>query len=192
MAEACKAAATTPGCRVEVTQVDVTQEDSVQKATDYMVEAFGRIDYCVNCAGVGLQVYGSANNKQFCLLFEQVGVEQPREVSEADIDEFNRFYRVHVNGTLLLTRSVSAAMKCQEPKAVGSASSGRGASRGSIVILGSGSSYVPQPAMVQYTAAKHAVLGIVKNAGKPALISRYIPAYMPACLFFALDFPTAY
>jgi NAD(P)-dependent dehydrogenase (short-subunit alcohol dehydrogenase family) len=33
-------------------QVDVTAEKSVTRAMEHMVQTFGRIDYCVNCAGV--------------------------------------------------------------------------------------------------------------------------------------------
>lgn len=110
----------------------------------------------------------------------QIGVETPREMAEADFAEFSRFLKVHVDGAFHFTRSVSAAMKKQEPKPVGSNSSGRGTSRGSIVILGSGSSFVATPAMVQYTTAKHAVIGLAKNAGgclltciSPPRIARY-------------------
>ncbi|KAI0966072.1 NAD(P)-binding protein [Xylaria arbuscula] len=47
-----KASATNPDFRAEAIQLDVTLPDAVQKATAYMVETFGRIDYCVNGAGV--------------------------------------------------------------------------------------------------------------------------------------------
>ncbi|KIA75785.1 short-chain dehydrogenase [Aspergillus ustus] len=142
----CKAAATAPALRVEALHVDVTDQTSVQNAVDYAMTIFGRIDYCINCAGVG--------------------VEQPREMAQADYEEFGRFLKIHVDGAFLVTRAVSAAMKAQEPQCIGEASSRRGASRGSIVLLGSGSSFVATPGMVQYTTAKHAVLGLAKNAGK--------------------------
>ncbi|RDA93279.1 hypothetical protein CP533_2064 [Ophiocordyceps camponoti-saundersi (nom. inval.)] len=144
VAAECEAVATATQFRIEAIYIDVSQEASVEKATDFMVQAFGRIDYCVNCAGVG--------------------VEQPRGIAEADPVEFSRFLRIHVDGSFYLTRSVSSVMQRQEPKPVGSSSSGRGASRGSIVVLGSGSSFVATPSMVQYTTAKHAVLGLTKNA----------------------------
>ncbi|KAI1125553.1 hypothetical protein F5Y10DRAFT_279398 [Nemania abortiva] len=144
VAAECKAAASSPSFVIEIVHLDVSQEASVQHAVDYMLQLFGRIDYCVNCAGVG--------------------VEAPREIASADYLEFGRFLKVHVDGTFLLTRSMSAAMKSQEPKLIGSKDSGRGSSRGSIVILGSGSSFVATPSMVQYTTAKHAVLGLTKNA----------------------------
>ncbi|PFH62267.1 hypothetical protein XA68_14398 [Ophiocordyceps unilateralis] len=165
VAAECKAVATAAQFRVESVHMDVTEKTSVEQATDYMVQAFGRIDYCINCAGVSGWMHsarlGSCSD---AFLSIQVGVEQPRGISEADPVEFSRFLRIHVDGTFLLTRSVSAAMQRQEPKPVGSSSSGRGVSRGSIVVLGSGSSFVATPSMVQYTTAKHAVLGLTKNA----------------------------
>jgi hypothetical protein len=48
----CKEVATAPGFRAEAIHIDVTKEDSVEQATSFMVETFGRIDYCVTCAGV--------------------------------------------------------------------------------------------------------------------------------------------
>lgn len=56
-------------------------------------------------------------------------------------------------------------MKLQELKPVDPANPGRGGTRGSIVTLGSGNSFAAAPHLVQYTAAKHAVLGVTKNAG---------------------------
>jgi short-subunit dehydrogenase len=57
-------------------------------------------------------------------------------------------------------------MKKQEPILTDAASPRRGASRGAIVNMGSLGSFVPQPGMIQYTASKHAVLGLSKNAGE--------------------------
>ncbi|KAL6855656.1 NAD(P)-binding protein [Trichoderma novae-zelandiae] len=144
VAAECRAVATAPSFRAESFHVDVSQEESVEKASKYMVEAFGRIDYCINCAGIGVQL--------------------ARPISEADFGEFSRFLRIHVEGTFLLVRRVSAAMQLQELKPADAANPGRGAIRGSIVTLGSGNSFVAAPQMVQYTAAKHAVLGVTKNA----------------------------
>ncbi|KAF2644243.1 NAD(P)-binding protein [Massarina eburnea CBS 473.64] len=142
--EECRGVATAAGIRIEAIHIDVGSTESVQQATEHMVKTFGRIDYCVNSAGIG--------------------VETPREISDASFDEFSRFLRVHVEGTFLVIRSVSAAMKRQDVKPVASANVARGTSRGSIVVVGSGSSFVATPSMVQYTTAKHAVMGLVKNA----------------------------
>lgn len=50
----CKAVAAANNFRAESLQIDITQEESVEMATKCMVKAFGRIDYCINCAGVSL------------------------------------------------------------------------------------------------------------------------------------------
>ncbi|KAL7944088.1 hypothetical protein V8C42DRAFT_358765 [Trichoderma barbatum] len=144
VAAECRGVATAPNFRSESLQIDVSQEESVEKATKYMVETFGRIDYCINCAGIGVQL--------------------ARGISEADFDEFSRFLRIHVEGTFLLVRSVSAAMQLQELQSIDPGNPGRGGIRGSIVTLGSGNSFAAAPHLVQYTAAKHAVLGVTKSA----------------------------
>ena len=48
----CQAVASNSQMRTEAVQVDVTREDSVRNLVKRMVNGFGRIDYCVNCAGV--------------------------------------------------------------------------------------------------------------------------------------------
>lgn len=48
----CKAVATNSRFHAEAIEVDITREDAVRRLMNRMVEAFGRIDYCVNCAGV--------------------------------------------------------------------------------------------------------------------------------------------
>ena len=87
-------------------------------------------------------------------------------IAEADASEFDRMLKVNVTGTFLVTRTVSALMKLQEAKLVKRGLPERGTTRGSIVIIGSASAFVATPGMAQYTTAKHAVLGITKNAGK--------------------------
>lgn len=57
VAAACLAATPTepdtkPGFRAEAVYVDVTVEASLRQALCRMIEVFGRIDYCVNSAGV--------------------------------------------------------------------------------------------------------------------------------------------
>lgn len=96
----------------------------------------------------------------------KVGVKVASEVAEADTAEFHRMMLVNVNGTFLVTRAVSAVMKSQEAKMIKPTSPERGVSRGSIVIIGSASAFVATAGMIQYTTAKHAVLGITKNAGE--------------------------
>lgn len=95
----------------------------------------------------------------------QIGVEKPSEITNTSLSEFDQFYRVNVKGSMLCTRAVSAAMKEQEPlPAIQGRTGPRDMGRGAIVLLGSCNSYVATPHIVQYTAAKHAVLGIARNA----------------------------
>ena len=82
------------------------------------------------------------------------------------MSEFEKMFKVNVTGTFLVTRALSAIMKTQDPVPVDEAVPARGISRGSIVNLGSASGFVATPGMVQYTAAKHAVNGVTRNAGK--------------------------
>ncbi|RYP78220.1 hypothetical protein DL771_000697 [Monosporascus sp. 5C6A] len=144
VAAECRAEATAAEFRVDALYVDVTRDDSLKAAIDHMLGVFGRVDYCINCAGIGVQ--------------------STSEISEANVAEFRRFLEVNVEGAFLLTRSFSAVMKRQELKPNGLNSSGRSPGGGVIVNLGSASSFVATPCMVQYTTAKHALIGLTKNA----------------------------
>ena len=57
-------------------------------------------------------------------------------------------------------------MKNQEVASVNGRNGPRDIGRGVIINLGSCNSYVATPNIVQYTASKHAVLGMTRNAGK--------------------------
>jgi NAD(P)-dependent dehydrogenase (short-subunit alcohol dehydrogenase family) len=146
VASEARAAASNPNIQVGAMQVDVTAEKSVTRAMEHMVRTFGRIDYCVNCAGIGVQ--------------------NAKEIADIDINEFNHFMNVNVTGTLLVTSVASRLMRSQEPVPISHRSSGRGVTRGTIVNIGSAASYVASPDITQYTTSKHAVLGLTKNAGE--------------------------
>ncbi|KAI0116550.1 hypothetical protein GGR51DRAFT_546056 [Nemania sp. FL0031] len=143
VATTCLASAATPNFRVDVTHMDVTSEESVKNAAKHTLDVFGRIDYCVNNAGIGVQ--------------------KAAEIADANASEFNQFLSVNATGTFLVTREVSALMRAQQPRVVLD-NSRRGVVRGIIVNMGSLASFVAQPGMTQYTASKHAVLGITRNA----------------------------
>ncbi|KAI5921030.1 hypothetical protein F4810DRAFT_679830 [Camillea tinctor] len=138
------AVASNPNFRAETVHLDVSDEESVANAVQQMVKLFGRIDYSVHCAGIPVRSY--------------------EPVSNASFPEFQDLIRVHVHGTFLVTRAVSAAMKSQEPVPVDSSSPDRGITRGSIVNLASVTADITPANMVQYNAAKHAVQGITKTA----------------------------
>ncbi|KAM0810683.1 hypothetical protein AB5N19_11033 [Seiridium cardinale] len=157
---ACEALATHAEFCAKAVHVDVTQEESMDRVTREMRSWFGRIDYCVNCAGTA---YDPPNHFLSCGLVP-IGVELVNEVAQADVPEFNRFMEVNVKGSLLILRYVSASMKLQDPRPVDKALPARGTTRGAIVTLGSASSFASTPGMVQYTTSKFAVLGLSKNA----------------------------
>ncbi|KAI5854488.1 hypothetical protein GGS23DRAFT_590597 [Durotheca rogersii] len=140
----CRAVATNARFHAEAVEVDVTQEDSVRHALGQMVRIFGRIDYCVNCAGIG--------------------VEQAVDIADTSSDAFRRFLDVNATGTFLVTREASIVMRSQKLLPASPTSPGRGPTRGSIVNLGSGSSLIASPGILPYTTSKHAVLGLTKNS----------------------------
>ncbi|KXG46527.1 Short-chain dehydrogenase/reductase SDR [Penicillium griseofulvum] len=143
-AEESKKLATNAGYQALVLTLDVTNEEQVESVVAKTKESFGRIDYMVNSAGIGVQV--------------------PAEIAEASLVEFTRFLDVNVKGSFLLTKIVSRAMKEQEAKAVSSTNPNRGSTRGVILNMASCSSFVATPLLTQYTTSKHAVLGLTRNA----------------------------
>ncbi|EMR68393.1 putative 2- -hydroxypropyl- dehydrogenase protein [Eutypa lata UCREL1] len=77
---ACEALATSADFKAKAVYVNIIQEALVEQTIAQTVELFGRIDYCVNCAGIG--------------------VEHANEVAKANVSEFDRFIDVNVKGTL--------------------------------------------------------------------------------------------
>ncbi|KAI8963502.1 NAD(P)-binding protein [Daldinia sp. FL1419] len=140
----CKTMARTSGFQSKSMHIDVTQEDSVQLVVNDMKNLFGRIDYCVICAGIG--------------------AENGAEISETSLSEFQRFLDINVLGSFIVTRAVCAAMRLQDPKPAAVASPERGTTRGAIVHMGSLASILPSPGIVPYTTSKHAVLGLSRNS----------------------------
>jgi NAD(P)-dependent dehydrogenase (short-subunit alcohol dehydrogenase family) len=146
-----EAVATHPEYKALAVAVDVTDPDSVHHMVKTAVDTFGRIDYNVNSAGVGVQ--------------------KPLPVEDADLAEMNRFWKVNVLGTLNCMQAVTKVMKTQSPKTYTCRGKERQVERGVILNLGSCNSYVPTPNIVQYTTTKHAVLGMTRNAGKHYLLN---------------------
>ncbi|KAH9897464.1 hypothetical protein F4778DRAFT_236172 [Xylariomycetidae sp. FL2044] len=133
-----------PGPHIEVAQVDVTLQESVESAFKLMVDAFGRIDYCVTCAGIPVRT--------------------PRPTADAVVSEFIHTQNVNVTGTFFVLRASLAVMRAQEPKPNLPGWPARGNTRGAIVALGSALSLGASPGFTQYTTSKHAVIGLVKTA----------------------------
>ncbi|ORY71074.1 uncharacterized protein BCR38DRAFT_462356 [Pseudomassariella vexata] len=142
----CFAVATNSGFRAESAQVDVSKEDSVSNIFDRMVDVFGRVDYSVNCAGVG--------------------AERPRDISSLPLSEFQRFVDVNLTGAFLVMRQASVAMRAQVPRPVSPSGAfpNRGTIRGVIVDLCSAASMAASNGILPYTTTKHGQLGLTRNS----------------------------
>ncbi|KAI1408767.1 NAD(P)-binding protein [Hypoxylon sp. FL1857] len=143
VANESKAVATHPDFHAEAVQVDVTLPDSVQHAIEATTRAFGRIDYCVNGAGIT----GETSNV----------------VEHSDV-QFQRVMDVNVRGSFLVLKAVSAAMASQKPLLIDPDVPARGISRGAIVNMCSVASFAVLPQTVGYVTSKHAVLGLTRTA----------------------------
>ena len=135
--------------------VDVSDGASVDEMVKAAVRAFGRIDYSVNSAGVGVQKH--------------------LPVEDADAAEMNRFWQVNVMGTFNCVQAMTKVMKEQSVATVSSRGRAREVGRGVILNLGSCNSYIATRDIVQYTTTKHAVMGLTKNAGELFFFS--LPKY---------------
>ncbi|KAI0910045.1 NAD(P)-binding protein [Ustulina deusta] len=138
----CRATASNPPFQSEGVHIDVTIEGSVDMVTRQILVSFGRLDHCVINAGRG----------------------RGEEISDADIAEFRRVMDVNVTGTFIVTLAVSALVRLNCPTTLQTDVPESAATCGMIVLVGSGQSFVPFHGMTQYTASKHAVLGLTKNA----------------------------
>lgn len=137
--------ATHPTYKALVIAVDVTDVASVDRMVKAAVHTFGRIDYSVNSAGLGVQKH--------------------LPVEDADSAEMNRFWQVNVMGTLNCIQAMTKVMKEQSVATVSSRGRTREVGRGVILNIGSCNSYIATHHIVQYTTTKHAVMGLTKNAG---------------------------
>ncbi|KAI0102438.1 hypothetical protein GGR51DRAFT_550502 [Nemania sp. FL0031] len=143
-ADDSKSSATNSEFRAEAVKLDVTLPESVQSAIQYMVETFGRIDYCVN--GAGITGSGLAH------------------IADTNFDQFQKVLDVNVNGLFHVMTAVTTVMKNQEPRVVDADMPVRGVSRGTIVNMASVSSFRGLTHAVSYTTSKHAVLGLTRLA----------------------------
>ncbi|KFA73012.1 hypothetical protein S40288_03261 [Stachybotrys chartarum IBT 40288] len=145
-AECEQLAGTREGFKALPLAADVGSRESVDAMTQAVVDAYGRIDYLVNSAGVG--------------------VEKHLPVDDADPAEMQRFWRVNVMGSFYCIQAVTKVMKSQSVATIITRGGQvREVGRGVILNLGSCNSYMATPHIVQYSTTKHAVIGLTKNAG---------------------------
>lgn len=159
--------ATNPAFKALAVHLDVTIEESVKHAVAYMVDSFGRMDYCIHCAAIPGGTFD--------------------ELSSADFADFKHLLEVNVQGTFLVTSNVLAAMRAQELKQLHSTSPERGTTRGCLVNMASLLSYKALPGMVQYVTSKHAVMGIsttaaVENVGHDIRVNCVCPSYVDTAM----------
>ncbi|KAL1955414.1 hypothetical protein VTO42DRAFT_8570 [Malbranchea cinnamomea] len=162
-AEKSKGFATNPNYKALALKVDVTNKASVQAVIDAALKEFGRIDYGVHCAGIGLL----SNNP----------------VSDPIEEEYDNVWNVNAKGTALVIGTLVAAMEKNEIATVVGRSGERQVGRGSIVSLASADSYIVEPFKGPYIASKHAALSIVKtaaleNAEKQIRINGLCPSWV--------------
>jgi NAD(P)-dependent dehydrogenase (short-subunit alcohol dehydrogenase family) len=114
-------------------RTDVADEAAVAEMVATTVARFGRLDAAMNNAGVTSEHYK----------FHEL----PRE-------EWERMIAVNLTGVFLCMKHEIVQMLTQDVL---------GAGRGAICNTSSGAGVVPAPGQPHYTAAKHGVLGIMKN-----------------------------
>lgn len=86
---------------------------------------------------------------------------------ESTLPELSRLLDIHVKGTAACIRTVAAVMAKQEPQSYTNRTGHtRSLGRGSIVMLSSAMGYAALPARMPYVTAKHAMIGMMKSAGK--------------------------
>ncbi len=128
-------AATHPGEAI-FARVDVADEESAMAGIAAAVEAFGGIQVCVNCAGVGAAA-------------RIVGRNGPMPLGD-----FERIIRVNLVGTFNISRLAAAEMLKGEPR-------GADGERGVIVNTSSLAGFEGQMGQVAYAASKAGVIGMM-------------------------------
>ncbi|HPG25597.1 MAG TPA: SDR family oxidoreductase [Myxococcota bacterium] len=116
--------------------VDVTDEAAVAGMIAETVARFGRLDAAMNNAGI---------------------TSPPFLFHEMPLDEWHRMIGVNLTAVFLCMKHEIAQMLTQSPL---------GAGRGAIVNTSSGAAIVPAPGQPHYTAAKHGVVGLMKNVAQ--------------------------
>lgn len=130
-----QAAAAGLGTDALFVSADVTRADSISAAVKAVLEAFGAIHVCVNCAGVGSAM-------------KTVG----RENVPHDLDIFETVLKINLIGTFNVLRLCAAEMAKNAP--------GEDNERGVIINTASVAAFDGQVGQVAYSASKGGVVGM--------------------------------
>ena len=122
------------GDAVRFYKVDVTSEENVASAIDDVAKEFGRIDICVNCAGIAFGI-------------KTMGKDGPHP-----LDAFKKVLDINVVGTFNVFRLAAEKMSANEPSADGE--------RGVIINTASVAAFEGQKGQVAYSASKGAIVGM--------------------------------
>ncbi len=115
-------------------KVDVTSEEAVTAGLDATVAKFGKINACVNCAGIGVAM-------------KTMGKEGPHP-----LDLFKKVIDINLTGTFNTMRLAVERMCANTPNEDGE--------RGVIVNTASVAAYDGQKGQVAYSASKGAIVGM--------------------------------
>lgn len=133
-ADAATSLANELGARAVVAEVDVSSESSVESGIVATLKAFGRLDVCINCAGI-----------------PDPGKTLSRK-GPLPLARFVRVIDVNLNGTFNVLRLAVAEMARNEPDANGE--------RGVVINTASGAATGGQMGQAAYAASKAAVVGM--------------------------------
>jgi NAD(P)-dependent dehydrogenase (short-subunit alcohol dehydrogenase family) len=122
------------GAGHEAVQLDVSKEQSVRNALDFVLKKFGRVDAVVNAAGV---------------IKKQPSLEMP-------VEEFERICRINLTGSFIVAQQAGRIMRDQAPQ------DARGI-RGSIVFIASLTSFISLSEVLAYSCSKSGVLGLTRG-----------------------------
>lgn len=131
-------------CRIEVFTVNVAKEEEVEQSVVAAAQAFGRIDYAVQCAGIAIKHPGGA--------------------AYAETAAWQQVLDVNLTGTFFVLKAVAKIMLKQDP--ILSSIDGRPLQRGSIVNFSSIQGVVGIPLSTSYAVSKHGVIGLTRTASE--------------------------
>jgi len=122
------------GERAIFTPADVTSEEDVTRALDQTIAAFGKVNVCINCAGIGTALKTTGKGGPFPL------------------SVFARTIQINLVGTFNVLRLAATRMLSNQPTEEGE--------RGVIVNTASVAAFDGQIGQVAYSASKGGVVGM--------------------------------